>query len=64
MFCTIQIVINPTKEGYANWELHNVLGYVDYDNKIMNRQRQLLSMPSALKSHIAWICHLNYVNEL
>jgi hypothetical protein len=36
MFGTIQIVINRTKEGYATWEFDNILGYVDYDNEIMN----------------------------
>ena len=44
MFGTIQIVINRTKEGYATWEFHNTFGN-DYDNEIMNRQRQLLSNP-------------------
>ncbi len=43
MFGKIQIVIQPTKAGYAAKEFHNSLSNIDYDNKIMHIQRQCLS---------------------
>jgi hypothetical protein len=42
MFGEAQIVIKRTKVGYETLELHNSLGYVDYINEIVNRQRLLL----------------------